>query len=1370
MGLVGKATTYWTTSQRKRAIGKRATAIERARTLFPSDNVAMVRLPIIYGDNKCFITRTGAYTLSSVPQKPWGFLSNRQRADYYRQADSFFSQHFPTHHDASGHLIVTNRTYTADEWHANLMEANKERGGATLPVFARYVNRTKEQLNATAFYDRNVYIATRMGDRKEKGKLANIFADMVDDYLLGAAKDMDVPSSDEIARWHEAADSTATALANNWMHADPTNRATLEWLVRHKASPGLPTPSLWGGTDPAVWGLGKWRTLLASVTEVVTLGRGAEKELIRAVKVDGPTGTSYVCYLPLTYSPRDILHTQTWMHRASGLEFPVDIDLRFQVIDPERASKDLKKYSDKAESQQIEDREAGHKPDQAAMEQQAELEEANQQRRRSKKPLVYWQCVFSVANTDPNELKKQVSKLIAHYKTIDFKLECPPEDQRELFYQSLPGNDILVKDWEQKTDTTYLAAGAPWLASTIGDNKGMYQGFTLVQEGQTVQPGGPFFYDIQNVVDDDGKAPTEAVAGFPGSGKACSLDTLLPKAFGGYTTMGEVRIGDRILDESGQPCTVTGATPVMHDHTVYEVTFDDGTVVKADADHRWWVHDWAARSSARRAKRRDVTGKRVTKGSAEFAAAMRAVATTVDPEDVSGPRAMRLRYADQGGPNRDVWERVAKTLTPVGWYNPGKMLNGGTGRKYPLYSVQQYAEAMYAWATTPANHQVHKRALPKVLTTAQMADSVMVDGGSRANYSIPVAQPVRYPEADLPVDPYVLGAWLGDGNSSGSRAWASEDPEIINALADAGLETAEHHAVGNHIVYHVKGLRPLLGPLGVLNNKHIPDNYLRGSVAQRLALLQGLMDTDGTATKSGTCVFYQSDERLATQVRSLVASLGMKATIKSHDSYYTNPDGVDVPCKVAYQVAFTPTMDVFRLPRKLARTVGRDGTTATTGGRTRETTRHRYITDIRQVESVPVRCITVDSPSHLYLCTDQYVATHNTVSRGLKCVYEDAMRGVTQFVWDPKGDFLPLHREAKRFGLDPALVNLIDLDNPKASITLDAFAVGEVDFSDPDEPIDNRPNLARSTIARLISNIRTPNNAADLSSVVSSAVRLVHKTKPNPSMSQVLDVFEALSRKDPGILQDLKVAESSVGTWSGLARNIYDELVQVKETKLGKLLFKDGQSGTGALSAEAGSLTIFVALGLEIADPEQLALRDPTPNELLSDVIASMMVNHIRNLLSIKEIELEPKAATFDEWHAIRRAGGASSLYGWLKRMGRSRRTSVRQLSQSANDYDKGSLSTVWCGYVEDEDEAKASCELLGIEANLQNIQRLMNMQPGQFLFRDQRKQVAWVQIDIWDQWVLDTFNTQAASKKRMQEARKAAADAEMELTAAKST
>src|SRR5690606_23933692 len=103
---------------------------------------------------------------------------------------------------------------------------------------------------------------------------------------------------------------------------------------------------------------------------------------------------------------------------------------------------------------------------------------------------------------------------------------------------------------------------------------------------------------------------------------------------------------------------------------------------------------------------------------------------------------------------------------------------------------------------------------------------------------------------------------------------------------------------------------------GVMERKHIPVAYLRASKDQRLALLQGLMDTDGTITAEGGCQVGFSDLRLAEDAAALVRTLGIKATVVWNKKKHYTKDGKRVYGKPHHTISFTTTQPVFRLPRK----------------------------------------------------------------------------------------------------------------------------------------------------------------------------------------------------------------------------------------------------------------------------------------------------------------------------------------------------------------------------------------------------------------------------------------------------------------------
>jgi replicative DNA helicase len=155
--------------------------------------------------------------------------------------------------------------------------------------------------------------------------------------------------------------------------------------------------------------------------------------------------------------------------------------------------------------------------------------------------------------------------------------------------------------------------------------------------------------------------------------------------------------------------------------------------------------------------------------------------------------------------------------------------------------------------------------------------------------------------------------------------------------------------------------------MGVLGNKHIPVQYLRASQMQRRALLAGLLDTDGTVTPAGSVQFSVTSRRLAADVRELLMSLGYRCGWSEK-----RVRGASVASSIAYTITFTTTDDVFRLERK--RMVHQERRPERTTPRTSQ----RFITAARRVDSIPVRCVQVDSADHMYLASRSMIPTHNS--------------------------------------------------------------------------------------------------------------------------------------------------------------------------------------------------------------------------------------------------------------------------------------------------------------------------------------------------------------------------------------------------------
>lgn len=255
----------------------------------------------------------------------------------------------------------------------------------------------------------------------------------------------------------------------------------------------------------------------------------------------------------------------------------------------------------------------------------------------------------------------------------------------------------------------------------------------------------------------------------------------------------------------------------------------------------------------------------------------------------------------------------------------------------------------------------------ETLTTEQLVESLTHSGRKDLNHCIPTAQPLNLPAQELLIDPYLLGVWLGDGASKDQVIWSHIDdlPFMEAHIQALGYETARKHDQGNTWSLRIQGFASQLKELGVFKNKHVPGRYLRASIEQRLALLRGLMDTDGYQS-SKAAEFCNTNRALAEAVYELAVSLGEKPTFAEGRAKLYGRD-----CGERYRVTwrwnrFSP----FSLPRKASNMAAPDGQSFKHG--------HRMIVLIEPIEPSTVRCITVSSASRLYLAGEAMIPTHNT--------------------------------------------------------------------------------------------------------------------------------------------------------------------------------------------------------------------------------------------------------------------------------------------------------------------------------------------------------------------------------------------------------
>lgn len=347
--------------------------------------------------------------------------------------------------------------------------------------------------------------------------------------------------------------------------------------------------------------------------------------------------------------------------------------------------------------------------------------------------------------------------------------------------------------------------------------------------------------------------------------------------------MADLRPGDKVFDERGEPCTVTFCSEVKLGQECYRIRFDDGETLVADAQHEWltWTH--AARKSHYRSRRPSV--------------------------------------------------------------------------------------------------------FPAVRSTLEILDTLRFGRRGARNHSVQLCCSVKLPDAALPIQPYVLGAWLGDGTSLAAEL-TTVDVEMLENLEECGcpvgpirLDSRNNGVIRARLgqappkrnpetgrMVANESLQSKLRALGLLGRKRIPAVYLRASESQRLNLIAGLMDTDGSTLQRCAWVeFSNTNQEIVEGLAELVRSLGWKAHLDGRRAKLNGKD-----CGPVFRVQFRPDRQVFRLKRKasvLAKNLGK--------GQARRHT-HRMVVAVDRVASVPVVCVGVNSPSRLFLAGRGFIPTHNT--------------------------------------------------------------------------------------------------------------------------------------------------------------------------------------------------------------------------------------------------------------------------------------------------------------------------------------------------------------------------------------------------------
>lgn len=263
------------------------------------------------------------------------------------------------------------------------------------------------------------------------------------------------------------------------------------------------------------------------------------------------------------------------------------------------------------------------------------------------------------------------------------------------------------------------------------------------------------------------------------------------------------------------------------------------------------------------------------------------------------------------------------------------------------------------WWVQSANSRKRKNNAYLTLKTKDMLKDVIIRKDKRKNYSVDVCKPINLPTIKLPIDPYLLGLWLGDGNTYKAAIYTA-DSEMIDSFRKFGYDISKLY--GKYSYGIRGGFFSLLKENNLLGNKHIPNLYFHSSFNQRLSLIQGLMDSDGHIRKYGVCEICLKDINLINGIKDLLCSFGIKTKIKQ---VYKRATNTNQKPSLYYLLTFTTNIPIFRLKRKLLNIPSS----------LRSTQYRRYICSIIKVKNIDTVEIIVDSPNNIFLCTEDYIPT-----------------------------------------------------------------------------------------------------------------------------------------------------------------------------------------------------------------------------------------------------------------------------------------------------------------------------------------------------------------------------------------------------------
>jgi len=1093
-------------------------------------------------------------------------------------------------------------------------------------------------------------------------------------------------SSFEIGKLSEHCSVIDEIVAGPGMEGRPATVGELEWLMHRSVAVGAPSPEKLSSVEEDLWE-GSDLEAFTDAVAISPVGPLGDLLKVSTRKQEGSPTSHYVAVLTIgRMGDRNVPESSCdpWIQHSERLPFPVEWVANFSIMKGADAKRDVQqKLRIVRDMQQHYDEHDVDEP--IVLERQAahakQIEDEMTQGGNIIASRAHGYIRLCVSGATEEECRKNARRAIEHYRSLSIDIAWP-KGQVSLVKEFIPHENVVVKSHIRRMPVLYLASALPTVTASVGDRRGPYLGTTTSSSRRAVCFDTHYATEVKEA---SGLIP---IVGALGSGKALSLDTPLPTP-DGWTTMGKVQAGDLLFGENGLPTKVIAATDIMYNHQCYEIKFSDGTSIIADAGHQWKTREVNSRRRSRKYKSavKEYESKNLIYG------------TDLCLCGCGNKAGLRTAHFRHGQPRTYIKGHSRKNKEPE------------TFQKESL-----------------------------IRTTEDITHTLTFGPNGQHNHSIHVCSPLSLPERNLPIHPYMLGVWLGDGDSKQAKV-TSYDEEMFG-----NLERTGHSIRLRSNIHHIGllGVKKLLKEINVFGNKHIPIEYLRASEQQRRELLAGLLDTDGTVSKTGTIIFSSTSRNLAKDATELIRSLGYKPSIRMRQV-----KGRTIDSSTSYVISFTTTDKVLSITRKADRINEND----------RITNKYRYIVAVDKIDSVPVRCIQVDNSDGMFLAGRSMIPTHNSSLLGL-ITYASVKRGILTTILDPSG---PLARLTELPDLKDFSSHLDLTKAPKG--TLNPYSVIAIptkkQFEESPEVLSLPHTIDRKAKLEELFTEAVIEAENDRKILATDVVRMLLPPKVDEMPETQLVIGDAV-RAVGGyrtatlnqIIERLDTHEDRHG------KIVANCLRDVRELPKARLFFPQGELGSSEESSPP-SLLVMTMAGLTIPSKEIAREHWSTEERLAVPLL------HLAAHLTARRIYglgmAERKTIGLDEVGQMTEWASGRALFTRIGRDSRKWNTCALVSSQNPADIlgmEVGNfIASAFVGRIEDEPTATEALRLLRVSTGVGYEQVLANLSAystnekigaREFIMRDVENRVERIRVDMTHlPLLMEALNTTATTVER---------------------